>query len=270
MRPVRIEYTSKVDGLKDYYFLHDAGAGTICLVWLHGHGSHGDQPFTRKDVAELLLPMISKYNLSIISPNLRDNAWMSPAAVTDLHDVLAECQSKCRFAKYLFICGSMGGTGALIFAAKYPELAGGLAIKGAATDIWRYREYCRTGTAHQILPELFRAIDQHYAPEDYEAPLFGPNLVIFSNEDLVTPAKVMHEASKKYANLSIKLGIVEGNIVAAEKIKDLAELPPREVLVAQVLGTMQAPISSFVRVLNANITGFVRALDQIREKKEAC
>lgn len=109
-----------------------------------------------------------------------------------------------------------------------------------------------------------------YNPDDYEKALFGPNLVIFTEEDLVAPAKVIYEASKKFEHLNIKLGIVEGNIVAAEQIKNLAELPPREVLIATVLGTMQAPISSFVRVLNANITGFVRALDQIREKKEAC
>lgn len=65
------------------------------------------------------------------------------------------------------------------------------------------------------------------------------------------------------------MGILEGQLVGADKIKALADLPPREVLVAQVLGTMQAPITSLVYVLNANITGLVRALDQIREQKQA-
>ena len=109
-----------------------------------------------------------------------------------------------------------------------------------------------------------------YNPDEYEDALFGPNLVVFSETDLVEPAKVMYEASQKYPNLKIKLGVVEGNLVAPESIKELAKLPPREVLVAKVLGTMQAPISSFVRVLNANLTGVVRVLDQVRQKKEAC
>lgn len=63
--------------------------------------------------------------------------------------------------------------------------------------------------------------------------------------------------------------MLEGQLVTADKIKALADLPSKEVLVAQVLGTMQAPINNLVYVLNANLTGLVRALDQIREQKQA-
>lgn len=95
----------------------------------------------------------------------------------------------------------------------------------------------------------------------------GPNAILFSNDDVVGPAKTMFEFIRQHPNLEIKFGLLEGQTVTPEKIKALADLPPREVLVAQVLGTMQAPITSFVRVLNANITGLVRALDQIKEQK---
>lgn len=105
--------------------------------------------------------------------------------------------------------------------------------------------------------------------ENMDEFLFGPNAVVFSSEDPVGPAKAIYEFAKTHKNLEVKVGILEGQKVAADKIKDLAELPPREVILAQVLGTMQAPISSFVRVLNANLTGVVRALDQVREQKEA-
>ncbi len=108
---------------------------------------------------------------------------------------------------------------------------------------------------------------QQTGHEDMTDAIFGPNAVVFSNEDPVGPAKALFEFAKTHKKFAIKVGILEGQMIAAEKIKDLAELPSREVLVATVLGTMQAPISSFVRVLNANITGFVRALDQIREQK---
>ncbi len=97
----------------------------------------------------------------------------------------------------------------------------------------------------------------------------GPNAVVFSKEDPVGPAKTLFDFAKTHKNLEVKLGILEGQTIAADKIKNLADLPPRDVLVATVLGTMQAPITSFVRVLNANITGLVRALDQVREQKEA-
>lgn len=97
----------------------------------------------------------------------------------------------------------------------------------------------------------------------------GPNAVIFSNEDPVGPAKNVYEFIKQYKKLEVKVGMLEGQLVGADKIKALADLPPREVLIAQVLGTMQAPITSLVYVLNANLTGLVRALDQIREQKQA-
>jgi len=95
----------------------------------------------------------------------------------------------------------------------------------------------------------------------------GPNAVLFSNEDPVGPVKTLYEFIKKTKKMEVKIGILEGQVIGPEKIKVLADLPPREALVAQVLGTMQAPITSFVYVLNANMTGLVRALDQIRESK---
>ena len=68
------EYFSKTDGTADWYMLYNAGAASDCVIYLHGHGSHGDQLFTREDIkwfGELLV----KKNFSILSPNLRDNAW---------------------------------------------------------------------------------------------------------------------------------------------------------------------------------------------------
>jgi large subunit ribosomal protein L10 len=97
----------------------------------------------------------------------------------------------------------------------------------------------------------------------------GPNAVLFSDDDLVTPAKAIYEFIKERKKLEVKVGIVQGQVVAADRIKALADLPPKEVLLAQVVGTMQAPITSLVYVLNANITGLARALDQIRVQKAA-
>lgn len=97
----------------------------------------------------------------------------------------------------------------------------------------------------------------------------GPNAVLFSNEDPVAPAKAIYDFIKKHKKLEVKMGMVEGKVINADQVKALADLPSREALVAQVLGTMQAPITSFVTVLDANITGLVRALDQVRSQKEA-
>lgn len=126
------------------------------------------------------------------------------------------------------------------------------------------------GVEYRVLKNtMFRFALQKAGYEDIAAQISGPNAVIFSQDDPVGPAKTIFEFAKTNKDLEIKLGILEGQVLSPEGIKDLAQLPPREVLLAQVVGTMQAPITAFVRVLNANLTGLVRALDGIREQKEA-
>lgn len=97
----------------------------------------------------------------------------------------------------------------------------------------------------------------------------GPNAVLFSEDDLVTPAKTIYEFIKERKKLEVKIGILQGQIVDPDRLRALAELPPKEVLLGKVVGTLQAPITSLVYVLNANITGLARVIDQIREKKAA-
>jgi len=99
--------------------------------------------------------------------------------------------------------------------------------------------------------------------------LTGPTAVAFSNEDPVAAAKIVMEFSKKHKAMEVKGGLVGGKIISAEEIKDLADLPPKEVLVAKVLGGLNAPIAGFVGVLQANISGLARVLNQVQEQKEA-
>ncbi len=97
--------------------------------------------------------------------------------------------------------------------------------------------------------------------------LNGPTAMASSDSDPVAPAKVLSEYVKKYDKLELKVGVVEGKIIDVDGIKSLADLPSREVLVARVLGGLNAPISGFVNVLNGNIRGLVVALNAIAEQK---
>lgn len=99
--------------------------------------------------------------------------------------------------------------------------------------------------------------------------LTGPTAVAFSNEDPVAAAKIVMEFSKKHKAMEVKGGLVGGEVISVEEIKDLADLPPKEILVAKVLGGLNAPIAGFVGVLQANISGLARALNQVKEQKEA-
>lgn len=95
----------------------------------------------------------------------------------------------------------------------------------------------------------------------------GPTAMAVSNDDVVAPAKILAEYAKKYDKLQIKAGVVEGKIFDEAQIKALASLPSKEELLAKALGSMKAPITGFVNVLNGNIRGLVVALNAIAEKQ---
>jgi large subunit ribosomal protein L10 len=90
--------------------------------------------------------------------------------------------------------------------------------------------------------------------EGLDSYLNGPTAMAVSETDPVAPAKVLAEYAKKFEKLELKVGVVEGKIIDVNGIKALAELPSREVLIAKVLGSFNAPISGFVNVLNANLS----------------
>lgn len=103
--------------------------------------------------------------------------------------------------------------------------------------------------------------------DDIDSFLTGPTSMASSETDPVAPAKVLSEYAKKYNKLEIKVGVVEGKVIDLKGIKALAELPPREILIAKALGGLNAPISGLVNVLNGNIRGLVIALKAISELK---
>lgn len=105
--------------------------------------------------------------------------------------------------------------------------------------------------------------------EEFNEYLTGPNAIAFGFDDPVSPAKVTSEFAKEHKNLEIKAGIVDGKIVSIDEIKRLADLPSREVLIAQALGGLNAPIAGFANVLQGTIRNLVYALNAIKEKQEA-
>lgn len=97
----------------------------------------------------------------------------------------------------------------------------------------------------------------------------GPNAIIFAADDLVGPAKLIFDFAKTHKKFEIKGGSLEGKVVDVEGLRNLSKLPSREVLLAQVAGTMAAPMVGFATVLQANLSGLARVLDAIRQQKES-
>ncbi|WP_282926599.1 50S ribosomal protein L10 [Helcococcus kunzii] len=104
--------------------------------------------------------------------------------------------------------------------------------------------------------------------DGFEEYLSGPNGFVFSNEDMVAGPRVTANFAKENEKLVIKAGLLDGKVLNPDEVKALAKLPSREVLVAQVLGTLNAPIAGLANVLQGTIRKVVYALNAVKEKKE--
>ena len=98
--------------------------------------------------------------------------------------------------------------------------------------------------------------------------LAGPTAVAISYDDPVGAAKVLAKFAKDpQGAFVLKAGVLSGKLLDLAQIQALADLPSREVLIAKMLGSMQAPATNFVGVLAALPASLVRALDAIRVQK---
>jgi len=102
---------------------------------------------------------------------------------------------------------------------------------------------------------------------DNELDLEGPVAVAVGYDDEVAPARLSREYSKTNEKLKLLGGFIETKYMDAKEIKALALLPGKDQLRAQLVGTINAPVSGFVNVLAGNIRGLVNVLKAIEEKK---
>ena len=88
-------------------------------------------------------------------------------------------------------------------------------------------------------------------------------------EGSTSAAKALFEYADKHKNFTVKAGFIDGAAIDAAGVKNLADLPPKEVLIAKVLGGLNAPISGLANVLNGTIRGLAIVLNAIAEKQSA-
>ena len=102
---------------------------------------------------------------------------------------------------------------------------------------------------------------------DNELDLEGSVAVAVGYDDEVAPARLSNEYSKTNKNLKLLGGFIATKYMDAKEIKALALLPGKDQLRAQLVGTINAPVSGFVNVLAGNIRGLVNVLKAVGEKK---
>ena len=103
--------------------------------------------------------------------------------------------------------------------------------------------------------------------EGLEQHLEGPTAMAFAHDDPVAPAKILQEFIDEGGKLAIKTGLVDGQILTAEAVAQLAKLPSREELIGQAVGSVQAPLYGLSAVLNGLLRGLVAALSAIADQQ---
>ena len=93
----------------------------------------------------------------------------------------------------------------------------------------------------------------------------GQLALVFGIEDELSPAKISNQFSKTNENFKILGGIFENRFIEKEKVLALANLPSREELLGKMVGSLLAPMSGFMNVLQGNIKGLIVVLSKIQK-----
>jgi len=100
--------------------------------------------------------------------------------------------------------------------------------------------------------------------------LEGPVAIAFGYDDLATPAKLINDFVRATRlKLDVKGGLVEGRVFSPDQVKQLADLPSREVLLAQLLGTLQSPVGQLVAIMQTPHQQLLGVLNAYKTKLEA-
>jgi len=102
-------------------------------------------------------------------------------------------------------------------------------------------------------------LDAHFA---------GPTALALTAADAAAAAKVLSDFAKEFQKPTVKAAVVDGQDVTPEQVKRLALLPPREVLLGQLAGALQAPLAGFAGALTGLLTTFVGAVEALRSQRD--
>jgi large subunit ribosomal protein L10 len=130
------------------------------------------------------------------------------------------------------------------------------------------RELKKGGAEYRVTKNtLIRMAAQQSGLEAIADYLKGPTGLVLSYQDPVTPAKILYEIRQKTEKPKIKAIWMEGRLLDENYLKRIATLPPREVIIAQILSGLNAPLSNFIGTIQGMLRNFVGVIEAIKEAK---
>jgi large subunit ribosomal protein L10 len=147
-----------------------------------------------------------------------------------------------------------------VFLAEYA----GLSVKDQQT----LRRSLRNGGAEfkVVKMTLARRATKQLEIDTLDDLLLGPTGLAFANADAAVAAKVLRDFAKDHEVFRIKGGLLGRDFLTPERVADLANIEPREVLLSRIAGALKAPMSKFARLLSALPGGLASAMQQLIDK----
>jgi large subunit ribosomal protein L10 len=167
---------------------------------------------------------------------------MHPAKETIVQDL----QAKLNASPFLFVADYTG-----LKVSQFAELRTRLWNAGARCHVVK-NTFLRRAAKEAGLPDL--------------GELKGQSAIVVGEKDVAAAAKVLKNFTAEFKKPEVKTGVVDRLVVSGDQIKAIADLPSREVLLATLLGVLNAPASQLVRVLNEPASALARVLQAKADK----
>ncbi len=121
-----------------------------------------------------------------------------------------------------------------------------------AEDTAMRKEFRENNVSYKVFKNrlLVRALND-LGIKDYDPKMFEGTTAVAYSTDEVAPAKVFCKNQKDLKKMAVKFGIVNGQIMNDKEVEELSKIPSKDVLIAMLLGTLNAPIAAMARALNA-------------------
>jgi len=155
--------------------------------------------------------------------------------------IVTDLQSKLNASPFLLVTEFTG-----LRVDQFSTLRGRLADAGAECRVVK-NTFLRKAMSEAGLPDISK-------------DLKGQTAIVLGEKDVAAACKVLKNFTNEFKKPEIKIGVVDNLVVNTDQIKAIADLPSREVLLATLLGVLQAPASKLVRVLNEPAASLARVL----------
>ncbi len=183
---IRIEdcaFVASCDGSEQKYVLvypktFEPNQAISLVVALHGHGADRWQ-FVRdsRDECRAVRDVAATHGMLLVAPDYRaKTSWMGPKAEADVVQILTSLKQRFRIDRVIVCGGSMGGTGALTFAALHPDMVNGVVSLNGTADLVRYERFLDAiaasfGGSKTDVPDEYRRRSAKFFPERFTMPL---------------------------------------------------------------------------------------------------